>query len=301
MKRILAGLTGLAFGLAHAPAFAQEGDETVGDVIGQSASVADDGPAAEEESVFDDTWLGIGFGVRVDTSYDGSDDYVVYPLPAAAGSIAGVGFSPRAAGLALDLVNVDLSRDVEFSAGPVGRLRQNRVRNIQDPVVEAAGKLDTAIEVGATFGLTFKRVLNKYDRVSIGTDVRWDINGAHRGFVFDPGLSYRTPVSRGVVIGATVGAQYGDTDFSDYYYSVSAAQSVASGLPVYRADKGWFKAGTSLAAGFDLDGDIENGGFVIGMLVGYSRMLGDAKRSPFTSIRGSADQFYAATGIGYIF
>ena len=57
----------------------------------------------------------------------------------------------------------------------------------------------------------------------------------------------------------------------------------------------------SAAVGFDLDGDIENGGFVVGLLVGYSRMLGDARRTPYTSIRGSADQFYAATGVGYIF
>jgi outer membrane scaffolding protein for murein synthesis (MipA/OmpV family) len=34
---------------------------------------------------------------------------------------------------------------------------------------------------------------------------------------------------------------------------------------------------------------------------GYSRMLGDAKRSPYTSIRGSADQWFAAVGIGYTF
>jgi outer membrane scaffolding protein for murein synthesis (MipA/OmpV family) len=291
----LAGLTLLAGGLCAAPALAQQEDDGLGEVI---ESVE---PVDEEDSVFDDTWLGIGFGARVDTSYDGSDDYIVYPLPAAVGSIAGVGFSPRAAGVALDLLEVDLGENVEFSAGPVARLRQNRVRNIKDPVVEAAGKLDTAIEVGATFGITFKKILTKYDRISIGTDLRWDVNGAHRGFILDPGIAYRTPLSRGIVLGLTAGAQYADTDFKDYYYSVSPAQSAASGLPVFIADKGWYKAGASAAVGFDLDGDIENGGFVVGLLVGYSRMLGDARRTPYTSIRGSADQFYAATGIGYIF
>jgi outer membrane scaffolding protein for murein synthesis (MipA/OmpV family) len=291
----LAGLTLLAGGLCAAPALAQQEDDGLGEVI---ESVE---PVDEEDSVFDDTWLGIGFGTRIDTSYDGSDDYIVYPLPAAVGSIAGIGFSPRAAGVALDLLEVDLGENVEFSAGPVARLRQNRVRNIKDPVVEAAGKLDTAIEVGATFGITFKKILTKYDRISIGTDLRWDVNGAHRGFILDPGIAYRTPLSRGIVLGLTAGAQYADTDFNDYYYSVSPAQSAASGLPVFVAAKGWYKAGTSAAVGFDLDGDIENGGFVVGLLVGYSRMLGDARRTPYTSIRGSADQFYAATGVGYIF
>lgn len=294
MNRVIVCLFAASCAFGAAPAMAQDQEETLADVL-RTAEVE------EEDSVFDDTWLGIGFGARVDTSYDGSDDYVVYPMPAAAGRIAGVDFSPRAAGVAIGLIELELADNLEFSAGPVARLRQNRTRNIKDPVVEAAGELDTAIEVGATFGFTFKDVFNEYDRLSFGTDFRWDVNGAHRGMVIDPGVSYRTPLNRGTVLGLTLGAIYADTDFSDYYYSVNPAQSAASGLPLFTADSGWYKAGGSAAVGFDLDGNLENGGFVVGVLAGYSRMLGDAERSPYTSLRGSADQFYAAAGVGYIF
>lgn len=255
----------------------------------------------EDDSVFDDTWLGVGFGVRMDTSYDGSDDYVVYALPAIAGSVEGIEFSPRAAGLAITLVETDLSPDLELTAGPVGRLRANRARNIKDPVVAAAGKLDTAVELGVDAGLTFKRVLSKYDRISIGTDVRWDVAGAHSGFVLDPGIAYRTPLSRGIVLGLSAGAQYGDGEYMRYYYSVTPEQSGASGLPQFTAGAGWFKAGGAIALGVDLDGNLDNGGFVLGFLAGYSRMLGDAARSPYTSIRGDKDQFHAAGGVGFIF
>ena len=299
MNRAIVGLTAIIAGVAASPAVAQEKDETLGKAI-ESAEVADALPA-EEDSVFDDTWLGIGVAVKVDPTYDGSDNYRFGVIPAAAGSIAGISFSPRSAGVAIGLVEVDLGRDLEFNAGPVGRVRRNRASGIKDPVVAAAGELGTAIELGGTFGLTFKRLLNGYDRLSFGTDLRWDVNGAHGGFVATPGVSYRTPLSRGTVISAGIGATYGSGEFNDYYYSVDPVQSTASGLPVFSAGSGFYRAGAGLAFGVDLDGNFENGGFVIGTILGYSRMLGDAKRSPYTSIRGSAEQFHAATGVGYIF
>ena len=51
----------------------------------------------------------------------------------------------------------------------------------------------------------------------------------------------------------------------------------------------------------DLDGDLTNGGLALIALGGYSRQLGDSKRTPFTAIRGSADQWMGALGIGYTF
>ena len=51
----------------------------------------------------------------------------------------------------------------------------------------------------------------------------------------------------------------------------------------------------------DLDGDVTNGGFGLIFLGSYSRLLGDPKRSPVTSIRGSASQWFGAIGVGYTF
>ena len=64
---------------------------------------------------------------------------------------------------------------------------------------------------------------------------------------------------------------------------------------------GWTKAGGNLLVGFDLDGNLENGGLALVVVGQYMRMLGDAKRSPFTSVRGDADQWTGAIGIGYSF
>lgn len=255
----------------------------------------------EEDSVFDGDWLAVGVGGGYSTSYDGSDDYVITPLPVLAGSLGGIGISPRSGGLAFDLLEGTEQGRVSFSFGPVARLRSNRSSQVKDPVVLATGKLDKAIEIGPTVGVTLEGLLNKYDKISFGSDLRWDVAGAHGGMVVDPGISYSTPLSRGIGLGLSVGAVWVDSDYADYYYSVSPAQSAASGLPQFVADSGWHKAGGNLALGFDLDGDFENGGFAIGLAGGYTRMLGDARRTPYTSLRGDADQWFGAAGIGYIF
>ncbi len=72
-------------------------------------------------------------------------------------------------------------------------------------------------------------------------------------------------------------------------------------LPAYQADGGWDRVGVNLLTGVDLDGNLANGGLALIAMGGYSRMLGDGKRTPFTSIRGDADQWMGALGIGYTF
>lgn len=254
-----------------------------------------------EETVFDGDWLAVGGGVSYSTSYDGSDDYVLNPIPVLAGSLGGIGISPRAGGVALNLLDGVDQGKVSFSFGPMARLRSNRSGRIKDPVVRAAGELDKAIEIGPSSGMTVNGVFTAYDRVAVGLDVRWDVAGAHGGMIVDPGISYFTPLSRGAVLGVSGGAVWVDDDYADYYYSVSPAQSAASGLPLFVADSGWHKAGASTALGLDLDGNFANGGFAIGLVGGYTRMLGDAKRTPYTSLRGDADQWFAIGGVGYIF
>ncbi len=280
----------LSAALAAVPAYAQDGGAAAG-------------PPAEvdlSDTVYDDTWLSIGAGVGYGPSYDGSDDYVAFPAPIIQGRIAGVGIQPRPAGIALDFIP-DASDGVGFALGPVARVRTNRARQIKDSVVKAAGELDTAIEVGANVGLSFPKVLNPYDSLSFGTDVLWDVAGAHSGMTISPSVTYFTPLSRGMAASLSLSAEHADDDFAQYYYSVTPTQSAASGLPTFTADGGWTKAGATLLTAFDFDGDLANGGLAAVVIGGYSRMLGDAKRTPYTSIRGSADQWFGAVGIGYTF
>jgi MipA family protein len=256
--------------------------------------------AAPADTVYDDTWLSVGVGVGYGPSYDGSDDYVAFPLPIVQGRVAGIAIQPRPAGLALDFVP-DAEQGPGFALGPVARVRTNRARQIKDPVVAAAGELDTAIELGVAAGLSLPRVLNPYDSLTFGVDALWDVAGAHRGRTLTPSVTYFTPLSRGIAASLSFSAEHADDDFAQYYYSVSPAQSAASGLPQFTADGGFTKAGATMLLGFDLDGDLTNGGLAAVVIGGHSRMLGDAKDTPYTSLRGSTGQWFGAVGVGYTF
>lgn len=268
------------------PALAQEGERAA--------------PPPQETTVYDGDWVTVGAGAVYSPSYDGSDDYVFFPVPMVMGQIGPVSIAPRAGGVALDFVK-DPEEGIAFDLGVALGLNSNRADQIEDPVVEAAGELDRAFEIGPTAGVSIPGLLNPYDSLSFNIDARWDVAGAHDGMVINPGVSYFTPLSRGMAAGLSISAEYADDDYADYYYSVTPAQSAASGLPLYQADGGFTKAGATALLGFDLDGNLANGGLALFGVGGYSRMLGDAKRTPYTSLRGDADQWFAALGVGYTF
>ncbi len=256
---------------------------------------------APEDSALDGDYLMVGVGGIYGPSYDGSDDYVFTPVPVVQGRLAGVEITPRPGGLALDLIPDGKGARIGLSLGPVVSYSGNRKRQIEDPVVRSLGKLDAAIELGANAGVTVYRLLHAYDSLTASVDVEWDVNGAHGGMTITPQLGYFTPLSRAAFVNFGLSARYSDTDYADYYFSVSPAQATASGLPAFQADGGWTKAGVSLLAGYDLDGNLLNGGFSLYAIGSYSRMLEDAKRTPFTSIRGDADQWLVGVGAGYTF
>jgi len=270
----------------------------VGALALASSAAAQD--AAIEPTVFDGDYLSVGALAAYGPTYAGSDDYTVYPVPLVQGSFHGVAIDPRSGGLALDFIP-DPADGLGFNLGVAGRVRLDRAHRIKDPVVRSLGKLDTAVELGPTAGVTIPHLLNAYDSLTLGTDVLWDVAGAHKGMVVDPAVTYFTPLSRGIAASLSLSAEYADSKFADYYYTITPAGSLASGLPVFDAGSGFTRAGANVLLGFDLDGNLANGGLAVVAVGGYSRMLGDARRSPVTSVRGSANQWLAALGIGFTF
>lgn len=255
---------------------------------------------AREDRMFDGDFLTIGAGLAYGPSYEGAEDYSVFPLGGVLGRVGPVTISPRLAGAALDLIP-DSGNKVSFSLGPVARARFDRTGTIKDPAIAALGTRKTAIELGGTAGVALRRLTNPYDMLSFSLDVRRDVASAHRGTVVAPSLTYLTPLSRGSAVVLNLTAEHVDTAYARYYFDVSPAGAAASGLPGYRARGGWKSAGATLMGVIDLDGNLLNGGFALVGGIGYSRLLGSVRDSPIVAQRGSADQLYGALGVAFTF
>ena len=270
----------------------------------QAQTQESESPKAEaaDRGVFAGDWVTVGVGAGYGPSYDGSDDYVLFPAPLAQGSVGGIEFGVRGPGLYADLI-ADSSSDskTKFLAGPLVRVRMDRNSNIKDPGVALLGKTDVAVEVGATAGVSFSQVINPYDTLTVGSDIQWDVAGAHSGRLITPSVTYSTPLSTAIFTSLILSATHVDDNYANTYFSIDQAGSTASGLPQFDAKGGWKSYGASLLGGIDLSGDARDGGWGVYSFVSYSRLTNDAKRSPVTSLRGDADQWFIAGGVSYTF
>lgn len=274
-------------------------------VMAQEANVDEPLPAGPSETVFDGDFLSVGVGVGYNATYSGSDDYAVNILPIVQGSVWGIDFNPRPAGLAIDLVP-DPEEGVAFSAGPMFRLRSDRTdaEDINDDIVAAYGELDRAFELGGSVGIKFPKLLNPYDSLSINLDATWDVAGAHDGMTISPSVTYFTPLSRATAASLSLSTTFVDDNFADYYYSVPAINTLLPDpdvLPGFQAEGGMQSYGVNLLLAHDLSGDVTDGGLSLVGIGGWSKLVNDAADTPFTSIRGDDDQYFLALGVGYTF
>ncbi|WDA39696.1 MipA/OmpV family protein [Erythrobacter sp. BLCC-B19] len=330
-RRPLARLTGAAVlgALAASPAHAAESEGTAE----TSESAAEAGPQAAPppaattpapapapadaqtpaappafafaKPVFDETWATIGLGLGMVPSYAGSDDYIAFPLPLIVGRVGGVGISPNGPGFVLDFnppkPGLAPRKGARIAFGPAFRFRNDRNNRISDAVVARAGKLDAALEVGGNVAVSFPGVFKPFDQLNVGVQARWDVLGAHEGMIVEPQITYRAPMGRAFVLQVQASAEFIDDNFADYYFTVSPTQAAATGLAPFRADGGLNRIGTIALLSYDLDRNPLNGGWSLTGIGGYSRLIGDSADTPYTAVRGDANQFITGLGVAYTF
>ncbi len=259
-------------------------------------------PAAAQlpspENVSSRDTLTIGAGAAAVPDYEGSDDYRIIPAAAARGQYHGISFTTRGAYLYVDVV--PQSGNIDFDVGPIAGARFDRRRSSDDEVVKLLPRRKTGIEVGGFAGVGFHGLTNPYDRLAFRVDVLHDVGNAHKSTIFSPNVEFSTPLSRWTYASANVGAEFVGNKYADYYFSITPADRVATGnqLPVYNANGGMKNWKAGLLLNQSITGDLLGGLSVFG--VGqYSRLVGDFKRSPIVSQRGSASQWLGALGLAY--
>ncbi|KQO13435.1 structural protein MipA [Sphingomonas sp. Leaf242] len=245
----------------------------------------------------------VGAGVAALPDYEGSNDYRITPVPAAIGAVRGYGFVLAGNQLSVDLIKDEPGPVWDFQVGPIVQLNFNRssLGNIVDLRVRALGKRATAVELGGYVGIGKTGVLTSpYDKLSVTLGYRHDISNVHDSGIWNPSITYFTPLSRKAAIGVFASADIVERGYAQTYYSVSTAQSVASGLPIYAAGAGLKNWTLGAIGSYSLTGDLLQG---IKIVAGgtYGRMEGDIARSPLVAIAGSRDQWLGTIGLAYTF
>ena len=275
----LALLAALLWGVC-APALAQEAEP----------------PLPDPETVGDNWTIAGGVGYTPD--YVGSDDYRLIPAAAIRGKIGPVAITSRSTYLYADLLGRGEGLDID--AGPILGVRMNRTGKVEDEIVRRLPELNRALEVGAFAGVSLHDLTNPYDSLSFRLDVLRDIGNAHESTVFSPNIDFSTPLSRTTYVSAGVGADFVSDKFADYYFGVDAAGALASGLPLYNPDGGMKSWKVGALVNQSITGDLTGGLSIFGT-ANYSRLVGDFRRSPIVSQRGTPNQWLLATGLAYTF
>jgi outer membrane scaffolding protein for murein synthesis (MipA/OmpV family) len=267
-----------------------------------SPAFAQDPPTAagmpSPKEVANKDMVTVAVGGAITPDYEGSDDYRIIPAAAIRGKVGGISFNTRGTYLFVDVVPGNAK--IDFDAGPIVGLRLNTRRNIEDDIVKLLPKRKRAIEVGAFAGVSFHGLTNPYDSLGLRVDVLHDVGGAHKSTTFSPNLEFSTPLSTKTYASASVGAEFVSNRFADYYYSISPAESVATDgvLLPFNASGGMKNWKAGLLLNQSITGNLLHGLSVFG-LGQYSRLVGDFKRSPIVSERGSASQWIGALGLAY--
>ncbi len=238
----------------------------------------------------------VGVGGAVVPDYEGSDDYRIIPAAAIRGKVRGISFSTRGTYLYVDVVP-SRGGKVDFDAGPIAGFRVNKRRHIEDDIVELLPKTKTAFEIGGFAGVSLHGLTNPYDTLAFRLDLTQALN-AYEGTNFSPNIEFSTPLSQRTYAGLSLGAEFVGNKYADYYFSITPEDSFASGLPVFEADGGMKNWKVGLLLNQSITGDLL-GGFSIFGAAQYSRLVGDFKRSPIVSDRGSANQWLGALGLAY--
>ena len=237
-------------------------------------------PAAAEDWI-----VSLGAQGRLIPTYPGSGSYMLQPYPLIDIHRAGnnAKFSAPRDGLSVSLFEIG-----RFRAGVAGLLRTPR-RESNDNDLVGLGNVDWTVELGG-FAEFWPR-----DWLRVRGELRQGIGG-HHGLVADLTADAVVPLSPQWTFSAGPRLSLATDEALDPYFSITPAQSAASGLPVYTASGGVYSYG----AGAQLRYQFAPRWSTI-FYAEYQRLADGAANSPLVVQRGSPDQLMIGLGASYDF
>jgi outer membrane protein len=101
------------------------------------------------------------------------------------------------------------------------------------------------------------------------------LTGNSRGMLADISVSYPIMASERLMLMPSVGTTWGSKKHNDRYFGITQAQSLESGLPQFNGKRGLIEAKAELGLHYRLSDK-----WMIGMIGGVSRLVGDVADSP---------------------
>lgn len=280
--------------LLAAPAFAQDEPAPAEQAATQEqASVASEG----------DSRLTLGAGAAYYPDYEGSSHNRWSPIPAANGTVAGMSFTVLANRASLDVIPNPTGPGWDFQFGPVAVFNQNRSNAdaIKDLRVRRLGEIDTSVEVGGYAGIGYTGLITSdFDKLSLTVSYRRGVSGANRSGVWNPTLTYTTPLSTKALVSIYTSAEIAEDRYARLYFGITPAQAVASGLPAFRPEGGQKDITFGGFFTYALTGNLTKG---LSIVVGgtYKKLVGDFAESPIVAIAGDRNQWTGAAGLAITF
>ncbi|MCW4460437.1 MipA/OmpV family protein [Sphingomonas sp. BT-65] len=240
-----------------------------------------------EEEGGDDWQVMIGAGAMYVHDYEGSNDHEVRPFPFISVAYRDLAYV-RGPEIGINILRLKPSDDLQIKAGPIARYRRDRPED-RNSDLRGLGDVDLAIELGGALAVEYRQAFFRASLVK-------DVAGGHDGLVGEGEAGIRFDLADRLSASASASASWADGDYMSTYFSVTPAQSVASGLPVFDAGSGIKDVGAGLSLNYQLGSR-----WMLTAVGGYSRLLGDAADAPLVTERGSPDQWQGGLFLAYRF
>ena len=245
-----------------------------------AAVAADMPPVVKAPPPAYDWTITLGAEGRVEPIFQGSKRYELHPYPLF--DLRRYGTPERFHG-PRDGLGVGLIEGSNFLIGPVGQLKMQR-RERDDTVLTGLGDVPWALELGGFAEYWWMPWLRTR------AEVRQGVTG-HHGVVADLFADAVVPVNPQLTLSGGPRVTLATGAATRPYFSITAVQSAASGLPIFDAEGGVRSVGAGTQARYFWTQQFATHAFVE-----YERLTDDAANSPLVTQRGSPNQFTIGLG-----